>query len=110
MFDVNNPVPWLCALLISALSYFLKDAHTNIKTGLSQKATQEALDKATSEWREDIKQDRERHQREMARMEQHYEQKFASAVSDLHKQISELKTDMKDRMDMILKLLETRQS
>jgi hypothetical protein len=42
----------------------------------------------------------------MQRLETHYEQKFAGAVNDLHKQIGSLKAEMKDRMDLILKLLE----
>jgi Skp family chaperone for outer membrane proteins len=104
--DFDRPAPYLIALLICILAYFLREAHTRIKIDLEKTATREALDKATSEWREDLKEDRDRHQREMQRLETHYEQKFAGAVNDLHKQIGSLKAEMKDRMDLILKLLE----
>lgn len=108
MLDFNNPAPYLVGVLILLLAYFLKDAHTTIKSGLAQKATQEALDRATSEWREDIRDDRERHTREMLRLENHYEQKFVGGFTDLHDQIKELKSNLQDRMDLILKLLERR--
>jgi len=104
--DFDKPAPYLVAMLICVLAYFLREAHARIKLDLEKAATREALDKATSEWREDLKEDRDRHQREMQRLETHYEQKFANAVQDLHKQIGSLKVEMKDRMDLILKLLE----
>lgn len=106
--DFDKPAPYLLGLLICVLAYFLREAHIRIKSDLEKAATREALDKATSEWREDLKEDRERHQREMQRLETHYEQKFANAVNDLHKQIGSLKVEMKDRMDLILELLKQR--
>ncbi len=106
MFDFDKPGPYLVAMLISVLVYFLRDAHARIKLDLEKAATREALDKATSDWREDIREDRACHQREMQRLETHYEQKFAGAVNDLHKQIGSLKAEMKDRMDLLIRLLE----
>lgn len=112
MFDVNNPGPWLIIVMAAVLAYFLRDAHANIKNNIAriqaEKASQAELDRIANAWREDVKADRDSHQRELARMERHYEEKFDNAINDLHKQISELKTDLKDRMDMILKLLEQR--
>ncbi len=106
MFDFDKPGPYLVVLLIGLLAYFLRDAHVRIKLDLEKAATREALDKATADWREDIREDRARHQREMQRLETHYEQKFAGAVNDLHKQIGSLKAEMKDRMDLLIRLLE----
>ena len=106
MPDFDKPGPYLVSILICVLAYFLREAHLRIKLDLEKAATREALEKATTEWRDDLKEDRDRHQREMIRLETHYEQKFAGAVNDLHKQIGSLKVEMKDRMDLILKLLE----
>lgn len=105
MFDLSTPAPYLIGLLIGVLGYFLKDAHTTIKIGLEKKATQEALDKATSEWRQDLKDMQIRHQNETARLEHQYEQKFAGVVQQFQDRMNGVEKNLQDRMDLILELL-----
>lgn len=106
--DFNQPGPYLIGLLIAVLGYFLKDAHTNIKLGLKEKANQEALDRATQEWRSDLKDIQERHQRETERLEHHYEQKFAGVVQQFQDRMNSVEKNLQDRMDLILELLKQR--
>lgn len=108
MFDPATPAPYLIGLLISVLAYFLKDAHSTIKIGLEKKATQEALDKATTEWRSDLKDMQERHQRETARLEHQYEQKFAGVVQQFQDRMNSVEKNLQDRMDLILEVLKQR--
>lgn len=108
MLDFSTPVPYLVALLISVLAYFLKDAHAQIKVGLEKKATQEALDKATSDWRQDLKEMQDRHQRETARLEHQYEQKFAGVVQQFQDRMNSVEKNLQDRMDLILEVLKQR--
>jgi|SRR6185312_15678520 len=110
MFDPQTPAPYLIALLISVLAYFLKDAHTTIKLGLEKKATQEALDKATEAWRSDLKEMQARHQSETARLEHQYEQKFAGVVQQFQDRMNSVEKNLQDRMDLILQVLKQGQS
>jgi phage host-nuclease inhibitor protein Gam len=103
--DFNNPVPYLVGLLIVVLGYFLKDAHTNIKVGLKEKASQDALDRAQQEWRSDLKDMQDRHQRETTRLEHQYEQKFAGVVQQFQDRMNSVEKNLQDRMDLILELL-----
>ena len=80
MFDPANPIPYIVGLLVITLAYFLKDAHTQIKIGLDQKATQKELEEAKEKWRMDLREQSERHQRDTARLEKQYEQKFDAVV------------------------------
>lgn len=103
--DFNQPGPYLVGLLIAVLGYFLKDAHTNIKLGLKEKATQDALDRATQEWRSDLKEMQDRHQRETQRLEYQYEQKFANVVQQFQDRMNGVEKNLQDRMDLILEIL-----
>lgn len=105
---INQPGPWLVGVLIATLIYFLKDAHTNIKLGLKEKATQAALDKATEAWRDDLKDMQDRHQRETARLEHQYEQKFAGVVQQFQDRMNSVEKNLQDRMDLILEVLKQR--
>lgn len=108
MFDITTPAPYLVAMLISVLAYFLRDAHSSIKIGLKEKATQEALDRATSEWRQDLQTIEDRHQRETARLEHQYEQKFAGVVQQFQDRMNSVEKNLQDRMDLILEVLKQR--
>lgn len=108
MFDLTTPAPYLIGMLIGVLGYFLKDAHTQIKIGLEKKATQEALDRATGEWRADLKEMQDRHQRETARLEHQYEQKFAGVVQQFQDRMNSVEKNLQDRMDLILEVLKQR--
>jgi phage host-nuclease inhibitor protein Gam len=108
MFDATNPLPYIVTLLIATLAYFLKDAHTNLKAGLEQKATQQALEDAKTEWRADLRDLQERHQRETARLEHQYEQKFAAVVSQFQDRMDSVERNLQGRMDLILELLKQR--
>lgn len=114
MLDLNNPTPYLVVLLIGVLGYFLKDAHTSIKVGLakieSEKATQAALDSAKAEWRTDLRDMQDRHQRETSRLEAQYEQKFAGVVSQFQDRMNSVEKNLQDRIDMILELMRRSQS
>lgn len=103
--DFNQPGPYLVALLIAVLGYFLKDAHTSIKLGLKEKANQDELDRAKQEWRIDLKDVEERHQRETTRLEHQYEQKFAGVVQQFQERMNSVEKNLQDRMDLILELL-----
>lgn len=112
----NSSTLWIaCVILTAILSYFLKDAHTTFKRDVDGKASKEEVEKLRAdsqrqaeEWRADLRDDRTRAQEELRRLEQQYEQKFGAAVEDLRRQITTLETHLKDRMDMIVELLEKR--
>ena len=108
MLDLTNPAPYIVVLLVLTLAYFLKDAHTTIKIGLEQKATQKALEDAKSEWRNDLREIQERHQRETSRLEQQYEQKFAAVVTQFQDRMDSVERNLQGRMDLILELLKQR--
>jgi uncharacterized membrane protein YgaE (UPF0421/DUF939 family) len=109
MFDPSNPLPYVVTLLILTLAYFLKDAHQNIKIGMEQKASQQALDEAKAEWRNDLRDMQERHQRETQRLEHQYEQKFAAVVTQFQDRMDSVERNLSGRMDLILELLKQRQ-
>lgn len=110
----DHPNLWvICLLLVAVLGYFLRDAHLSIKRSVEEKASKDSLEnlraesqRQAEEWRNDLREDRARSQQELQRLEAQYEQKFAGALSELRNQITTLESHMKDRMDMILKLLE----
>jgi hypothetical protein len=124
MLDFSSPAPYVVALLVGMLAYFLKDAHTNIKIGLEQRATQKALEDAKSEWRADqrttqkamedakaasradMRDIQERHQRETSRLEQQYDQKFAAVVNQFQERMDSVEKNLQGRMDLILQLLQ----
>jgi hypothetical protein len=112
MFDPANPAPYLIGVLVAALiatlGYFLKDAHTNIKVGLEQRATQKALEEAKADWRTDLRDMQARHQRETDRLEQQYEKKFAAVVNQFQDRMDSVERNLQGRMDMILELLKQR--
>lgn len=108
MFDAANPTPWIVGLLVLTLAYFLKDAHTQIKIGLEQKATQKALEEAKENWRQDLRELTERHQRETTRMEAQYELKFAAVVNQFQGRMDSIEKNLNDKMDMILHIIERR--
>jgi len=105
MFDVTNPTAWIVGTVVLMLAYFLKDAHTTIKIGLEQRATQKALEEAKSEWRTDLREQNDRHQRETTRLEQQYEQKFAAVVTQFQDRMDSVERNLQGRMDLILELL-----
>jgi len=108
VFDPTNPVPYILAVLIVTLGYFLKDAHTTIRVGLEQRATQKALEEAKTEWRTDLREMQDRHQRETARLEQQYEKKFAAVVVQFQDRMDSVERNLQGRMDLILELLKQR--
>lgn len=108
MLDPANPTPYIVGLLIVVLAYFLKDAHMQIKLGLKEKATQKQLEDAEAAWRTDLREMREQHQLETARLEAQYEQKFAAVVSQFQGQLLSVEKTLIDRMDMILRIIERR--
>ena len=108
MIDFNSAPPYVAVLMIGLLAYFLKDAHTNIKVGLEQRATQMALDAATTNWRSDLNGMQARHERETNRLEQQYEQKFAAVVTQFQDRMDSVERNLQGRMDLILELLKQR--
>ncbi len=108
MPDPSNPWPYIIGLIVAVCLYFLKDAHTQIKIGLEQKATSKALEDAKADWRMDLREQNERHQRETARLETQYEQKFAAVVAQFQGRMDSIEKNLTDRMDMILHIIERR--
>jgi len=108
MLDPSNPIPWIIGMLVLVLAYFLKDAHTQIKIGLEQKATLKALEEAKEAWRSDLRDQSERHQRETARLEVQYEQKFAAVVSQFQDRMDSIEKHLADKMSTILHIIERR--
>lgn len=110
MFDASNPAPWIIGLLILVCAYFLKDWHTNIKIGLEKKATVEALEDAKRTWRDDLRMQNEQHQRETARLETQYEQRFAAVVTQFQGRMDSMEKSLADKIDMVLHIIERRNS
>lgn len=116
--SADHPNLWVvCLLLVAVLGYFLRDAHSSIKRSVSEKASKEAVEslraesqRQAEEWRNELTRREDRSQQELQRMEDQYEKKFAGALAELRNQITTLESHMKDRMDMILKLLERNSS
>lgn len=110
MFEfINNPIAWSVAALVSLLGYFLRDAHMTIKVGLEQKASHTALEEAKTQWRIDLREMEERHQRDNNRLEQQYEKKFAAVVAQFQDRMDSVERNLQGRMDLILELLKQRQ-
>lgn len=105
MLDMQNPIPYIIFLLVAMLAYLLVDAHKNIKINLKEKATQKSLDDTKTELRADIHEMQKRHERETARLEYLYEQKFAAVVTQFQNRMDSVERNLQDRMDLILKLL-----
>lgn len=110
MFDAANPTPWVVGMLVVTLAYFLRDSHTHIKAKIEQAATQKALEEAKESWRQDLRELTERHQRETTRMEAQYELKFAAVVSQFQGRMDSIEKNLNDKMDMILHIIERRNS
>ena len=109
MFEfLNNPIPYIVAVLVALLAYFLRDAHMTIKIGLEQKATHASLEEAKSQWRTDLREMEERHQRDNNRLEQQYEKKFAAVVAQFQDRMDSVERNLQGRMDLILELLKQR--
>lgn len=108
MLNFDNPLPYIVGLLVVTLAYFLRDAHMNIKIGLEQKATREALDDAKLAWRADLHEMQDRYQRETARLENQYEKKFAAVVTQFQDRMDSVERNLQGRMDLILELLKQR--
>lgn len=99
----NTPVLWIaCLILAGILTYFLKDAHMTFKRDVESKASKEDVEKLRAE---SVRLDNE-WRAEMRRLETQYKQEFGSAVEDLRRQITTLEMHLRDRMDMIVALLE----
>lgn len=105
ILDPNNAGPWIVGVVVLMLAYFLIDAHGAIKIGLEKRATQQSLDDAKNEWRSDLREIQERHQRETTRLEQQYEQKFAAVVTQFQDRMDSVERNLQGRMDLILELL-----
>ncbi|HXE49551.1 MAG TPA: hypothetical protein VN663_14325 [Ramlibacter sp.] len=91
MPDFDKPWPYVVALLVVILAYFLKDAHSEIKGSLRNKAD-----------KDDMRRMEESNQREIERIERLYETKFATVVIQLQERINAVE---KNLSDLILKLL-----
>lgn len=108
MFDPSNPAPYIVGMLVLVLAYFLKDAHTQIKIGLEQKATQKALEEAKEAWRADLRALNESHRRETERLEVQYEQKFAAVVAQFQGSMESVERNLTSKIDMVLHIIERR--
>jgi len=115
MFDPANPLPYIVGILVIVLAYFLKDAHMHIKIKLEKTATAKELEEAKEQWRLDFLEIQRRHQLETTRLEAQYEQKFQGAVvqfqnqvTGVQNQIMGVERNLTDRMDMILRIIERR--
>lgn len=108
MFDPSNPTPYVIGLLVVVVGYFVKDAYMHLKMGLKEKATQKQLEDAETAWRTDLREMREHHQLETTRLEAQYEQKFQGVVTQFQNQMMSVERNLTDRMDMILRIIERR--
>jgi len=119
MQDFINAYPgvvWvLCGGLLSLLTYFLKADRRAIKKSLDEKASKEALDMLREEnkkqieaWRSDLRDERARSKEAFDRLETQYEQKLTGIVNDLHSRIETLDAHLRDKLDLMLNLLERR--
>ena len=108
MPDLEKPMTYIVATLVAALVYFLNDAHRGIKIGIDQRATQKALDETKAEWRNDLREIEDRHQRETSRLEQRSEQTVAAVVRQFQGRMDGMERNIQARMDLILELLKQR--
>ena len=95
---------WLGGLLIAIIVWVFLDA----KSRINEKADKEALLTAVDTWREDLKEAKDLHQRETERMERQYDIKFAGVVKDFSERMNSIETNLSQRMELILKILEYR--
>lgn len=108
MYDPANPTPWVVGLLVVVLAYFLRDAHSQIKFGLEQKAAAKDLEDAKRNWDAKILAMEERHERETARLEQQYDKKFAAVVEQFQSKIESVEKNLADKLDMIMRVVDRR--
>lgn len=108
-------VKWLGGLLIGLLAWVFLDAKSRInekadKEALakSEKSHQDALATAVDTWKTDLKDAKDLHQRETERMERQYDVKFAGVVKDFSDRMNSIESNLSQRMELILRLLENR--
>lgn len=110
MLDPSNPVPYIIVLLVLIVGYFIKDQHRKINSEMEAKATRRELDDAKESWRIDLRETREAHQIEAARMERQYEQRFSAVVQQFQGRMDSMEKSLTDKIDLVLHIIERRNS
>jgi len=108
MLDPSNPVPWIVVLLVAIVGYFVKDQHKTITHRISENATRQELEAAKESWRTDLRETREAHQIEAARMERQYEQRFSAVVQQFQGRMDSMEKSLTDKIDLVLHIIERR--
>ncbi len=94
--DVSNPAWWL-ALALVVLGYMLIDAHKSIKASIREKADKTYMDAMEV-----------RHANEMARIERQYAEWRESIVQQFSERMNSMESNLTNRIDMVLKIVERR--
>jgi hypothetical protein len=110
-----DALKYIGGLLIALIVYVFLDAKSRInekadKEALikAEKSHQDALSNAVDTWKEDLKDAKDLHQRETERMERQYDVKFAGVVKDFSDRMNSIESNLSQRMELILRLLESK--